>query len=99
MTSYTCAKCAKDVSLEAPGTKNRNHCPYCLYSLHVDLSIGDRANTCHGLMPAIAKIFKKSGEEVLIHKCQKCDALRKNRIAGDDDFALVESLEVIEDLL
>ena len=26
----------------------RNHCPYCLYSKHVDINPGDRAEQCHG---------------------------------------------------
>lgn len=94
--TFTCANCTKTVSLTAPGTKNRNHCPFCLCSLHIDNEIGDRANNCHGVMPAIGKIYKPDGEEVLIHKCKKCGVERKNRIAGDDDFELVEKLLVLD---
>lgn len=95
MNSFNCANCGKNVSLEAPGTKNRNHCPFCLYSLHVDGEVsGDRKSTCHGLMEPIGKLYKPDGEEVLVHKCQKCGFVRKNRIAGDDSFELVEKLAV-----
>ena len=51
--TFTCHKCGKDVTLHPTGSA-RNHCPYCLYSLHVDTeSPGDRASDCHGLMDPI----------------------------------------------
>jgi DNA-directed RNA polymerase subunit RPC12/RpoP len=85
MNSFKCANCGKSVSLKAPGTKNRNHCPFCLYSVHVDGNIpGDRASTCHGLMKPINKFLRPSGEEVIVHKCIKCGFERWNRVAGDD---------------
>ena len=93
---FKCLNCHKVVFLSAPGTKNRNHCPFCLYSLHVDNESGDRKSSCKGLMAPIGKIFKKDGEEVIIHKCVSCSFVRKNRIAGDDDFELVENLRVLD---
>ena len=93
---YICKNCKKEVSYKAPGTKNRNHCPYCLYSVHVDNSIGDRKSKCWGLMVPTGKMFKNDGEEVLVHECQKCGLIRKNRIAGDDDWDLVEKLPVLD---
>jgi len=73
---FTCKHCSKFVTYEAWGTKNRNHCPYCLYSLHVDTIIGDRSSLCGGLMAPIGKLYKPNGEEVLVHKCDKW--VRKN---------------------
>ena len=96
---FTCENCGEFVSYEAPGTKNRNHCPFCLYSKHVDVAIGDRFSKCTGIMEPIGKIYKKDGEEVLIHKCTKCAQTRKNRIAGDDSFELVANLIEIKDIL
>ncbi len=93
---FTCINCKKTVSSTAPGTKNRNHCPFCLASRHVDIEIGDRQSMCKGVMPAVAKMLKPDGEEVLVHKCSTCGIIRKNRVAGDDDFSAVESLEVVE---
>ena len=93
---FTCKNCHKKVPLEAPGTKNRNHCPFCLFSLHVDNETGDRRSDCGGLMPAIGKMYKEDGEEVLVHECVKCGLIRKNRIAGDDSFDLVENLKVLD---
>ena len=81
---FICKNCGKKVSLTAPGTKNRNHCPFCLYSVHVDNAIGDRRASCVGFMAPVGKFHKKDGEEMLVHKCQKCGFVRWNRVAGDD---------------
>ncbi len=96
--SFTCKNCKKEVEYIAWGTKNRNHCPFCLFSLHVDDRIGDRSASCKGLMLPIGKVLKKDGEEVIVHKCIKCGMVRKNRVAGDDDFKMVEELELFETL-
>lgn len=98
MPSFNCVFCAKPVNQIAPGTKNRNHCPYCLCSMHVDNTIGDRSSSCNGVMKAIGKVFKPDGEEVLIHKCVKCGIVRKNRIAGDDSWELVKNLQELDAL-
>lgn len=47
-------------------------------------------------MVPVGKIIKNDGEEVLVHECKKCGTIRKNRIAGDDSWDLVEKLEVLE---
>ncbi len=98
MSDFTCLYCLKNVSFVAPGTKNRNHCPFCLYSVHVDISIGDRNSRCMGIMEPIGKMYKEDGEEVLVHRCKKCGFIRKNRIAGDDSFELVDELLVLDTL-
>ena len=47
-------------------------------------------------MVPIGKVYKKDGEEVLVHECQKCGFIRKNRIAGDDSLELVKNLKVMD---
>ncbi len=93
---FICINCGKYVLLQAPGTKNRNHCPFCLFSQHVDLLPGDRAANCGGKMKPIGKVIKNDGEEVLVHECENCGMIRKNRIAGDDSIKLVDKLSVFE---
>lgn len=93
---FICENCDKKVLFDAPGTRNRNHCPFCLFSKHIDNAIGDRSASCGGLMQPVGKIYKPDGEEVLVHKCRKCGKIRKNRIAGDDDWDLVEGLEELD---
>jgi DNA-directed RNA polymerase subunit RPC12/RpoP len=93
---FICSNCGSNIKADfAVGTKNRNHCPKCLYSLHVDNIPGDRKADCNSNMEPIGLTFKKEGldkygkeiqgEIMLIHKCGKCGKININRIAGDDD--------------
>jgi RNHCP domain len=76
------------------GVKNRNHCPYCLWSRHVDWQVaGDRLSACKAGMEPIGLTLKQSrdkygnrcsGELMLIHLCRECGKLSINRIAADD---------------
>ncbi len=63
----------------------RNHCPKCLFSKHVDINPGDRSEECHGLLEPIGIDVNKKGY-VIIYRCQKCGAIRKNVSAKDDDM-------------
>jgi hypothetical protein len=87
--SFRCRHCRLDVSMTAPGTRHRNHCPSCLWSRHVDDDVpGDRDADCAGSMEPIAISVHGDGEWALVHRCTSCAAVRVNRIAGDD-YALV----------
>lgn len=88
---FRCVNCRLDVSLNAPGTAHRNHCPNCLASLHVDRRIpGDRDSDCHGRMEALCMFTRQDGEWMIIHQCLSCADLSANRISGDDNvLALV----------
>ncbi len=82
---FTCRACGRTVTPGGAGTDHRNHCPYCLSSMHVDNEPGDRASTCHGTMEAIAVWVRKGGEWALIHRCTTCGKMDSNRIAADDN--------------
>ncbi len=87
---FVCAHCGQPVPGQAVGTKHRNHCPCCLWSLHVDLRPGDRRAGCKGQMEPVAVWVQRDGEWSLIHRCSECGLMRANRIAGDDnDLALM----------
>jgi len=78
------------------GGSHRNHCPYCLYSRHVDENRpGDRASTCGGLMAPVGAFTRPKGEHVVVHRCLTCGFERYNRIAADDDFDLVLKLPAV----
>jgi len=81
--NFICEYCGKEVSkLEYSA---RDHCPYCLYSKHVDINPGDRANSCKGLLkPVDIEKFKDTFK--IIYKCEKCGENHKNIIAIDDDM-------------
>ena len=83
--AFTCRKCKKD-NPEAKKTC-RNHCRFCLYSLHVDDKIpGDRLSECHGLMEPLA--IRQSGKKgyQILHRCLKCAKEMVNKAADDDDI-------------
>lgn len=71
----------------------RDHCPYCLYSKHVDINPGDRMNTCKGLLVPIG-IEKFKDKYKIIYKCKKCGELHKNVVATDDNMNLIIQLSV-----
>ena len=83
--SFTCKVCGRLVVSAGSGSDHRNHCPYCLSSLHVDEEPGDRAADCGGLMDPIGVWVRKDGEWAIIHRCRRCGKLSSNRVAADDD--------------
>jgi hypothetical protein len=92
--AFLCEHCKTTVPAAAPGTAHRNHCPRCLWSLHVDLRTGDRRSGCRGLMEPVAVAARRDGEWALLHRCRDCGMLRLNRIAGDDHPLPLVSLAV-----
>jgi ribosome biogenesis GTPase len=91
---FVCAHCGQPVPGSAAGTMHRNHCPRCLWSLHLDLRPGDRRSGCRGAMEPVAVWIQRGGEWSLIHRCRDCGAMRTNRIAGDDNELALMSLAV-----
>ena len=80
---FVCENCGRKVSpLEYSA---RDHCPFCLYSKHVDINPGDRENPCKGLMKPIG-IEKYKDTYKIIYQCDKCREKHKNIVARDDDY-------------
>jgi len=86
---FTCEYCNK--LIKPLGYTARDHCPYCLYSKHVDIMPGDRNNNCLGLLKPIG-IEKFKDTFKIIYKCQKCGQNHKNIMAKDDDMNLIIEL-------
>jgi RNHCP domain len=90
---FKCRHCRHFVCPPSSGGRHRNHCPFCLYSRHVDdRKPGDRMSACGCSMEPVGHFQRPNGEYVLIHHCHGCGFERFNRIAADDDFDLVLSL-------
>lgn len=89
--AFICENCGKEVN--KLNYSSRDHCPYCLYSKHVDINPGDRANDCKGLLQPIG-IEKFKDSYKIIYKCKKCGNTHKNIIAKDDDFNLIVELSI-----
>jgi len=80
---FICAHCQRKVPALANGSY-RNHCPYCFYSLHVDVFPGDRASDCKGILKPVAVDYNSKKGWIIVHKCESCGDLRRNKAALDD---------------
>jgi hypothetical protein len=95
-TSFRCLHCGFEVP-PLQGGSCRNHCPRCLYSLHVDIYPGDRANPCGGLLEPIGVDYAAKKGWIIVSRCRRCGEIRRNKAALDDpvvpdDYALVLEL-------
>lgn len=87
---FVCENCGNEV--KKLGYTCRDHCPKCLHSKHVDINPGDRAEECHGdLEPISVELNSKKGY-VILYRCQKCGAIKKNKAAEDDNIDLIIKL-------
>ncbi len=84
--SFECEKCHAKV-WKHPSWSARNHCPYCLYSKHLDKNFPwDRLSECLWSMAPVGKEHKKNKAWMIIHQCEKCHKKILNKIAEDDDI-------------
>ncbi len=81
---FTCEQCGE----KNIGNGYTNHCSKCLWSKHVDVHPGDRAESCGGLM-CPKKIDLEKGEYIITHVCTKCGFERRNTLNKKDDFQTV----------
>jgi hypothetical protein len=106
-SGFHCSHCRAYISTDAmlSGVQNRNHCPYCLWSRHLDLyEAGDRLSACKAVMKPIGLTIKQTrkkyasgqpGELMIVHLCTECGSLSINRVAADDDARTIR--DVFED--
>ncbi|HPU17716.1 MAG TPA: RNHCP domain-containing protein [Bacillota bacterium] len=92
---FICQHCGFEV--KPLGYTSRNHCPKCLWSLHVDINPGDRANECGGPMRPIRVETDARRGFIIVHKCEKCGAISRCRAAHEakvqpDDINLLIKL-------
>lgn len=87
--SFSCYNCGKKV--EPHESSSRDHCPHCLFGLHVDINPGDRANECKGnLKPIGIKISNK--KEQIVYKCKLCRSYVYCKSAPDDSRDVISKL-------
>jgi hypothetical protein len=89
---FVCEKCAAEVS----GDGYTNHCHSCLWSKHVDVNPGDRAETCAGMMKPVG-LENKSDVFYIVQECEKCGFTRKNKAQKGDDFNALINLTRLSD--
>jgi hypothetical protein len=76
---FVCGNCGHLVV----GNGFTNHCPLCLWSKHVDVMPGDRANPCGGMMRPVQVTPKQDGY-VITTQCLRCGHVHRNRSAPQD---------------
>jgi DNA-directed RNA polymerase subunit RPC12/RpoP len=94
-TGFICQNCGRAVfPLDNGGY--RNHCPFCLFSRHVDKAPGDRREACGGLMQPAGLRYKPGKGYQIIHRCLQCGAERANKAAVDtiqpDDIEAIAAI-------
>jgi hypothetical protein len=90
--NFTCKVCKAKVR----GTGFTDHCPNCLWSMHVDVNPGDRRSECKGLMKPIKTEHNRNGF-IIFYSCKKCGIKKKVHAAEEDNgellFKLLQGLE------
>lgn len=94
--AFTCAHCGAHV--EPSESSCRNHCPACLYSVHLDVYPGDRAARCGGLMTPVAVLYNARKGYQIVHRCERCGEQRRN-VASLDDRRQPDSLEALLEVM
>lgn len=94
--AFKCRHCRQFIGVPICGGRHRNHCPNCLFSLHVDdKRPGDRRSDCHALMQPVGLLARRNGEQVIIHLCLGCGKEHPNRVGADDNPVLLMRLQPI----
>ena len=88
--NFICKNCSTKVN----GNGYTNHCPKCLYSLHVDNYPGDRQEFCKGLMMPIDIITKGGSPKYIVHQCLICKKNKQNIVNSlDSTQSIIEVME------
>ena len=91
-SGFVCTHCGREV--QPLGYTSRNHCPFCLWSKHVDINPGDRANPCGGAMEPISCEPDPRKGYLIVYRCQSCGEICRCRAAHEaknqpDDMRLL----------
>lgn len=83
---FKCAYCGHE---NPPAEQTcRNHCRQCLCSQHVDDQLpGDRKSNCGGKMRPVGIEPDTKKEWIIIHQCETCGKVGRNKAASDDEYA------------
>jgi len=78
---FVCHHCGKSVK----GNGYTDHCPWCLWSRHVDVNPGDRMANCHGDMEP-ETVEYRTQEYLIYYTCTKCGYNYRVKAAKDDNL-------------
>ncbi|MDE1827710.1 MAG: RNHCP domain-containing protein [Candidatus Micrarchaeota archaeon] len=84
---FKCLKCGTQVK----GNGYTDHCPNCLWGLHVDVMPGDRASGCRGQLQPINVVYEDDSY-VITYKCVKCRAIKNFKASSEDNVDVLANL-------
>ena len=84
---FKCENCAASVK----GSGYTNHCPQCLWSKHVDIMPGDRAEICQGMMRPTS-LQGSTPLYRIVQVCEKCHLTRTINATDNDSPEALLSL-------
>jgi hypothetical protein len=84
---FDCEHCGHNMV----GDGYTNHCEKCLWSKHVDIFPGDRAETCGGLLEP-AGVLKKGEDYIITHRCVRCKVEKNITARANDNFEALLAL-------
>ena len=87
---FICEQCAAKVH----GNGYTNHCSVCLWSKHVDVNPGDRAEPCGSAMEPVA-VETKGGKHTITHRCLSCGFTRRQKAAREDNLLRIIELSAV----
>jgi hypothetical protein len=82
---FVCENCGK----KTIGNGYTDHCPICLWSKHVDINPGDRAEQCKGMMEPIG--YEPSSRYVYF-RCTRCRKMHRVKTSENDNASLLAEL-------
>ncbi len=86
---FVCKNCQKEVK----GDGYTNHCPFCLWSMHVDINPGDRKEQCRGMMkPVGVKVY--TSKYIIYYQCTKCGFKHKVKARNNDNIDKIIQLSL-----
>jgi hypothetical protein len=81
--SFLCSICKR--SVDKGKVQIRDHCPYCLHGIHLDIIPGDRASDCKGVLVP-QSLETTNAQTWITYVCKTCNYIFRVRSHPDDDI-------------
>lgn len=73
------------------GNGYTDHCPNCLWGLHVDVMPGDRASKCRGQLHPINVVYENDNY-LITYRCVKCKSIKTFKASSEDSVDALTNL-------
>lgn len=82
--SFFCLNCR--FSVPPAQSTCRDHCPKCLFSIHVDINPGDRSSKCKGTLKPIGWSQHTKKGYMIHYICELCGQEKRNKFLEIDSI-------------